>query len=264
MADTRSGRSDIPEQVFRDPQTVTGSQVARKQDKTKQIVKSRNKGIAAAQDGIPAQDYTGIDQGAAQHLGRYPTQLMPKDERDEKFRLLQLLKQGGQEPFGQITMPEDTLDWLKSKENALEAARLEKWLLDMMRDMGPADVQRLVGAFPELIDQRMSQIDMQLAIQRRMAQIDLRGPKEKEDYYFLYAVNTGRIPKDVLTTSVVGGNAAAAQTPTFASGLWSPRRLGAISASRYNPVQRTAWNADLPALTTQGSVLPLGLNYNAG
>ena len=101
----------------------------------------------------------------------------------------QLGQVGGMQPQVSYVPTEADYSVLTRKNREKELVAFDAFVsryLDPTRD--PAIAQYLKQIYPEFIDRRLKEIDSKLEIQRKLAQIKIKGTPDKEDLLFLFTL----------------------------------------------------------------------------
>lgn len=157
--------------------------------------------VAKAEDRYN-QDYLSLEEGQASQLqdgyrdNRFPVRLYPRDKYDDVAHLKQGLIEGtggSNTPFGQATLTTDDMAWLRRKVEAEQQADFKQWVMQQFDMRDTAQRAQFQQMFSEYLSEQESIIDDRAELSARLAKMALRGPKNKEDYMFLYLLNTNAI-----------------------------------------------------------------------
>lgn len=138
--------------------------------------------------------------------------------------------QVGVTPFGVLTAQDKDFLWLRKKQEAEAKANYEAWLSTNFDMADPVHKQWLRDAIPWYFNERQTQLERNLALQKRIAEIRLHGIRSKEDLLVQYALESGLIDMSTLTNimepekAVLAKNDAARRV-RYGRGLLNPRRL---------------------------------------
>lgn len=148
---------------------------------------------------------SGEDANAPVNKDRFPAQYYSHSTgRDTRYALKQQAVQGGYYgPNGtkagantMVTIPltDADFDYMQSKADEQEAANFKIWCEQWYDMANPAEIRLFQEAFPEYFDQRVALIKNMAENMTRFAILRLYGPRTKEDFMFLWMVQTNRVP----------------------------------------------------------------------
>jgi hypothetical protein len=121
-------------------------------------------------------------------------------ERDQFLKELQtgenaerLQKTGGIIPYTDATATAEQLAWRKRREDETDLYHFESWLSSIFDPRDPNMSRLIKEMYPAYFEGREALIDKQADLQKKAAKISLLGPQSKEDLFFLYNVQLGRV-----------------------------------------------------------------------
>lgn len=133
-------------------------------------------------------------EGADDKKNEFPAEYMPQDrERDTRFELKQdLLKNRGNY---QATVPfgEKDLRYLQEKQKVQERIEFDNWFSQLFDTTDVNNARLAQQIYPDFYNAREEFIDRQAELQKRMAKIKLRGPRDLGDLQLIYLLQTGDI-----------------------------------------------------------------------
>jgi len=129
----------------------------------------------------------------------------------------------GAPDFGEIRATEADIDALQDLEAQKQRISFEQWLANYFDMNDPATAKLVEDMMPEYYEKRMEAIEHQAELQKNLALIRLRGPKNKTDLSILYLASTGKLP---LPQGAVHDPQSWSHTSRHLTrGLWNPRRF---------------------------------------
>lgn len=148
--------------------------------------------------GMPATD--------AVNKSRFPAQYIDRDPRDSLYSLKKAVVAGQGTWLGagaaQAVVPITDADmmYFKHKEEQQEYQNFKIWAEQWYDFSDPAQVRLFEEAFPDYYMQRLTLIQNLGMNAVKYAQLRLLGPRTRDDFMFMWAVQTGRIqmPKGAL------------------------------------------------------------------
>jgi hypothetical protein len=151
-----------------------------------------------------------------------------------------------------VNLTDADVEFFEKRRRAREMFHFENWLTRSIDITNPANAQWLQDRYPEYWTRREKVIDDQAEIQARAAKIRLRGAKDKEDFYFLWAVDTGRI-KLVDTAIWNFGKFSSDKPLEFKAGLFNPTRYTKSYAEPKSSRLQTGFHHSTNIDTTTGN-----------
>lgn len=165
---------------------------------------------------------------------QFPTSgLQQKDKRDALMAAklsLQDPKSPGTTPFGVLTMQDRDLLWLQRKREMEAKANFEQWCSTNFDQADPVHKKWMREALPWYFQERQRQLEKNIALQKRLAEIKLHGIQDKEDIMLEFAKEQGLIDTATLDNimhpeKVKDAQDRAARLARYKRGLLNPRRL---------------------------------------
>jgi hypothetical protein len=192
-------------------------------------------------------------RGRDETTNEFPAQYFPdQHEEDQRIDMKAKLLQGPDRPLGDAMLTDKDIDYFIKKEETKKRIAFDEWYSHLF-DTKDINKRRLAQQmYPEYWQMREREIDRQAAIQKKIALLKLRGPQDKSDLEFIYALQNGEmdfrpVPLYQLDTP---------QTDTaarFKKGLFNPTRYTDIQQGYVVPqTGRDMFNAD-HTLNTVGS-----------
>lgn len=143
---------------------------------------------------------SGAAIGDAVNLNTFPARYYTANPMDEYVELKNLamrsMYRGPNNEQGRVhTMLTDRdLAYVDDKRKQAEYARFLSWTEQWFNFGDPAQADLYAKAFPDYYEKRKDLILNIAQIQTRYAILRLLGPRTKEDFLFLWGIQTGRIP----------------------------------------------------------------------
>jgi hypothetical protein len=125
--------------------------------------------------------------------------------------------------FGEIRATEADIEVLQEIEKRKQEVSFESWLANYFDMNDPATAKLVEDMMPEYYEKRMEAIEHQAELQKNLALIRLRGPKNKQDLMVLYLAATGKLP--VPSGGVHQPDKWSSDGANLVRGIWSPRRF---------------------------------------
>ncbi len=187
-----------------------------------------------------------------------------QSEQDElmnlKLSLQDAANNPGQTIFGKLVASDSDFKWLQNKREGEAYANFEQWFCSNYDKMSVTEKAIARKLFPSFYASRLKLLDRQIALQRRIAELKIKGIESKEDLLFQYALEAGYVDAQPLSHILdpEGARLAkerAARIARYGRGLLNPKRLlrgdwglasraqNALSALRPNAAESQA-NAD--------------------
>lgn len=147
---------------------------------------------------------------------RFPSRVGHGDPRDETMALkAQMLKDGAVLPgVGLASATDADFQYFRDKELAEREADFKRFFLSNIDLSTPEKQDYYQRLYPEIFSERESLAEKQIEHQAHLMKINLRGPRNMEDWMFLYGLDRGFIqvpqgpiwdPDNLLQTSFEGG-----------------------------------------------------------
>jgi hypothetical protein len=147
---------------------------------------------------------------------RFPSRVGHGDPRDDTMALkAQMLKDGPVLPgVGMAYATNEDFQYFRDKELAEREADFKRFFLSNIDLSTPEKQDYYQRLYPEIFSERESLAEKQIEHQAHMMKINLRGPRNMEDWMFLYGLDRGFIqvpqgpiwdPENLLKTSFEGG-----------------------------------------------------------
>jgi len=143
----------------------------------------------------------------------------------------------GQGPdFGEIKATEGDIEALQDFESQKQRISFESWLANYFDMNDPATAKLVEDMMPEYYEKRMEAIEHQAELQKNLALIRLRGPKNKTDLSILYLASTGKLPMPL--GGVHQPDKWSHSSANLTRGLWNPRRYrpAVVALSKEDPI----------------------------
>lgn len=142
----------------------------------------------------PAHVVTPSDSARQGPASFWPSRLYTTDPRDKKYQLRAgLVDERGVIPnIGQVQVGEEFMNYMADKEEQMQLADFRQWMLDNVVDLSnPVSQEYWVKMFPELVNDKIELFEKQLDKAKRLAMINLRGPKDPEDFVLIWKIDKG-------------------------------------------------------------------------
>jgi len=177
------------------------------------VEKIENKGVA--------QTSVGGQEGAGTS---FPAQYFPVDTAgDTRIQAKQALQKAD---LGLQFITDQDVSWYQQKQTAASRFIFDEWFSRLF-DTKDINLLRLAQNFyPEYFNLREEEIDRQAALQKKLALLKLRGPRDMTDLHFLYALQKGQAGiRDVPLHMLDQADEWGGQTQKgYQRGLFSPIR----------------------------------------
>lgn len=176
----------------------------------------------------------------------FPAQYFPDtSEEDARIRMKSELMEN-ERPLGDAMLTDRDIDYFLEKERTKELIAFDDWYSRLF-DTKDINQRRLAQEIhPEYWQKREAEIERQAQIQTKMALIKLRGPKDLDDFKFLYAIQTGDV---VLRSTPIYNLDTPEAHPDkkFKKGMFNPFRQADIQEASRVPASlgRDMWGNDL-------------------
>lgn len=118
----------------------------------------------------------------------FPVQLGQIDRDDEKYGLVQRVvdDKGVIPKVGQVIVGDEYLAYLTRKMKQTQLAEFETFVMENVDLSTPEKQAWAYQTFPFILQKKLAEIDYQAQLQKRAAEIQVRGVKSMEDMEFLY------------------------------------------------------------------------------
>lgn len=184
---------------------------------------------------------------------RFPNEIEKGRPEDERYALKgQLLKEGGGAgpyiPGVGLAMATDSdFEYFRNKALDAQEADWKAWFLSQMDLSTPEKQAYWQANFPDVFQERQRLLEKQVKIQFDLARIRMLGPKNKEDYQLLWAIQRGfiKVPEGPLF------DPTKLQQQKFHEGLLNIKKLFARSGTgrvgAYDPSSGGSLSSSAPA-----------------
>lgn len=95
--------------------------------------------------------------------------------------------------LGEMRATDADLDVYEDLERQKQRVSFEQWLSNQFDLNDPATAKLVEEMMPEYFDKRMEAIEHQAELQKNLAMVRLRGPRNKTDFMLLYLLSTGQL-----------------------------------------------------------------------
>jgi hypothetical protein len=201
-------------------------------------------------------------QGVAK---QFPNVIERGDSRDDYYNFRASVTDGrGNIPgMGMTVAGDNDIAYLRKKgQDAIEAA-FNGYLLDQMVLNTPEAQDYWQKNFPDVFQEKIKLVEDQLDIQAKLAKIRILGPKTREDYMLLFAIQHGYIA--VPAGPVFDPNSL--EKTDFHRGLFNIKKWllsnDTANADRNDPL-RLGGRSAYPSVTEKADFLRAGTTVNAG
>lgn len=141
--------------------------------------------------------------GHSQNQGdnrKFPVQLVPVDDRDEKYAVkTELLSKI---PGARVEIDDGDVEYARDKLRAEQQAQFMHYLLNRYNWNDGHTYEKMSKLFPEIIEAQKAEIDKKAEIQKRLAYIALQNgqPMTKDEFLLMHMLEAGmiEIPKGPL------------------------------------------------------------------
>lgn len=186
----------------------------------------------------------------------FGVKLSGPDPQDRKYDLLKNIIEPG--AVGAVPKTKDGLvpiaddqyyEYVKRKIDAELEANYEGWVMNQIDMSSPEKVDHWTRIVPFVQEKREKVLEEQAEIQKRLAYIKLRGPRDENDMKLLFAVHTGLVNvadaplyklEDEKTTfmNTKAGAAAVGPSTSFNAGILSPWSKYFHSTDAMSPLEK--------------------------
>lgn len=149
---------------------------------------------------------------------KFPSRVGHGDPRDETMALKARMLGGGANPVlpgvGLATATNEDFQYFRDKELAEREADFKRFFLSNIDLSTPEKQDYYQRLYPEIFSEREALAEKQIEHQAHLMKINLRGPRNMEDWMFIYGLERGFIqipkgpiwdPENLLKTSFEGG-----------------------------------------------------------
>lgn len=185
-------------------------------------------GEDAVQMAVRQGDDVVKEAGTRAGQDQFPVRMYAPDEYDQVYQL----KTTAPRELGQKTLTTDDLEYLKRKSQMQSAANFKAFIGQLYDAKDPAQAAILERMYPQLNAERESIIDERAELEKRLAKMRLRGPRNEEDLRMLYALASGQV--------------TAPQGALWNPSTWYPNSPSGQRLARgfFNPLRTTQSTAD--------------------
>lgn len=205
----------------------------------------QNPGAGVAAGGpLGSRFQDGLQQNMPAPGGSFPVRLYAPDPYDTEVKLKM---DADPTIFGEKTLMQSDLDWLRRKQDQMTAAEFKQFVASMYNINDPAQLARMNKVYPELYDEQLKIVNERFDLAKRLAVMRLTGePQSREDLQLLFALNTGAISLPVgnpWEPSTWGTQIAAGKNEAITRGIFSPMqgRLAGNGNKDFTPYNPLAW-----------------------
>lgn len=157
--------------------------------------------------------------------GKYPIQLGSADPDDIRIALRQQVVTGsGEVPGIGIAVAGDReFDYLQRKKEEVFYSQFLGFINAQADLANPASAAWWFERFPFLKEKRLEEINREAEKQKRLAQIQVTGPQNEDDFFLLYMIQQGLVSKPTLPLTKLYADATYDTNRTnFTKGMFSP------------------------------------------
>ncbi len=166
---------------------------------------------------------------------QFPTDAYEQpSEQDElmnlKLSLQDVANNPGNTIFGKLVASDSDFKWLQGKREGEAYANFEQWFCSNYDKMSVTEKAVARKLFPSFYASRLRLLDKQIALQRRIAELKIKGIESKEDLLFQYALEAGYVDANPLHHILDPEGARLAKNRAeriarYGRGLLNPKRL---------------------------------------
>lgn len=188
------------------------------------------------------------------------------DPRDELMRMKsEMVAAGsmtGMTPYGEVTVTEEDLAWIRKKRDVEEKLALDRWIGSNFHTDDVTTRAWLQKVYPEYYEVREQEMVDQAKFALRVNLLLLRGPQNQEDLVLFWALQQGLIELEP-DWNVIGPNSRrpdmTVEQARFQGGLMNPRKYKSDSERDRNA--KAAYNPFAPrgSQAQQNSMRQAGL-----
>lgn len=198
-----------------------------------------------------AQQIQPAIQGAYQGM-RFPQKYIPYDERDDIY---QIKKDMPPQVQRVVTLGDEDVKYMLDKKKARDEVDFRAWIQEYVsKSNDPVLLRYFEEHFPEVFEGKVKYISDTAELQKRLALIKIRGPREREDWMLIYALQKGIINIPDWPVHMSDRQALLGQDSGFRRGY-------------FNPLRYTTSDINDPAVKNSALALPLaprGGDFAAG
>lgn len=162
--------------------------------------------------------------------GQYPIQLGSADDYDIRAALKQssinekgVVSTPGGGAMGIAIAGDKDFDYLQRKKEEVFYSQFLASINAQADLSNPASAAWWFERFPFLKEKRLEEINREAEKQKRLAQIQVTGPQNEDDFFLLYMIDQGLVAKPHLPlTKMYQDPRYATNTTNFTKGLFSP------------------------------------------
>lgn len=199
---------------------------------------------------------------------RFPSRVGHGDPRDETMALKAQMLQGGVDlpGVGRAMATDSDFQYFRDKELAEREADFKRFFLSNIDLSTPEKQDYYQRLYPEIFSERESLAEKQIEHQAHLMKINLRGPRNMEDWMFLYGLERGFIqipkgpifdPDNLLQNSFEGGLFSIRKilprdgknVPLITNAATTPQKPGGFEFNWKSP---TNFNAGVPFVGRSG------------
>lgn len=163
---------------------------------------------------------------------KFPVQLVPIDDRDEKYAVkTELLSKI---PGARVEIDDGDVEYVRDKVRAEQQGQFMHYLLNRYNWNDGHTYDKMAKLFPEIIEAQKSEIDKKAEIQKKLAYIALQNgqPMTKDEFLLMHMLEAGmiEIPKGPLWDPT--RDADQSYTAGMARGLLNPMRYFSYQANK--------------------------------
>jgi hypothetical protein len=155
----------------------------------------------------------------------FPVQLGTADPEDLKMDLRQsVVKDGGAVPgFGQAVADDRVFSYLERKKEAQIEADYRAWLISQTDFSSPEKAEFWNNVAPWITNEKIKQINENAELQKRLATLNVVGPKNDDDFRLLYMISNGTLRVPTKPVHEMDEDTKIARTDlNFVRGLFNP------------------------------------------
>ena len=128
--------------------------------------------------------------------------------------------------FQKPVMPKELVRYIEGRQEQETLLKFEEWLFKTFDFSDPNVVRYVHELYPDYMERRLSQLDADISLMKRLAKIRLQGgPQSREDLQLRFAIDAGLIDTKQLDRSIIWPDAKTGETEEsiVTRGWWNPR-----------------------------------------
>lgn len=156
----------------------------------------------------------------------FPAEYVPAEyEKDTKWQLKQDLLADDTKFKATVPFGEKDMKYILDKRKAQERLDFDNWFSNLFDTTDPNKARLAQEIYPDFYNARESFIDRQAELQKRLAKIKLRGPKDLGDLQLIYMMQRGEVDLRNVPLWRLNEESTTKGGDLYVRGLFSPYRF---------------------------------------